>query len=85
MAADPTLYIVHLDDCAVPVSPGPELVPLAPGLYLAESTRTRSQVYHALKRRFQPARLLVAALDGDPKFKGMLPGALAWLRARRLR
>lgn len=85
MGPDPTLYLVHLDGCAAPVTPGPELVALAPGLYLAESTRTRSQLYHALKRRFQPARLLVATLDGDPKFKGMQPGAQAWLRARRAR
>jgi hypothetical protein len=85
MHPDSTLYLVHLDGCAAPVTPGPELVALAPGLYLAESTRTRSQLYHALKRRFQPQRLLVATLDGDPKFKGMQPGAQAWLRARRAR
>lgn len=85
MDPDPTLYLVHLDGCAAPMTPGPELVALAPGLYLAESTRTRSQLYHALKRRFQPQRLLVATLDGDPKFKGMQPGAQAWLRARRAR
>lgn len=85
MTGDPTLYLVHLDNCAAQAMPGPELVALAPRLYLAESTRTRSQLYHALKRRFQPGRLLVAALDGDPKFKGMRAGALAWLRARRSR
>jgi len=85
MAGDLTLYLVYLDDCAASAPPDPALVPLAPGLYLAESTRTRSQLYHALKRRFQPARLLVAPLEDDPKFKGMHPGALAWLRARRAR
>jgi len=82
--SDITLYLVHLDiDVAGHPDPAPDLVALAPGLYLAESARTRSQVYHAIKRRFAPRRLLVAALAGDPKFKGMRPGALAWLRARR--
>ena len=79
-----TLYLVHLDvDVATHPDPSPDLFELAPGLYLTESTRSRSQVYHAIKWRLQPARLLVAPLAGDPKFKGMRPGALSWLRARR--
>ncbi len=81
-----TLYLVHIDidiDGARHPDPSPDLVELAPGLYLTESSRTRSQVYHAIKRRFEPRRLLVAPLAGDPKFKGMQPGVLAWLRARR--
>lgn len=78
------LYLVHLDiDVAAHPDPSPDLVELAPGLYLAESARTRSQVYHAIKRRFSPRRLLVAPLADDPKFKGMAPGVLAWLRSRR--
>lgn len=76
----PRLYLVYLDADATP-RPAPELAELAPGLYLVRTARSRSQVYHALKRRFAPRRLLVAPLDGDPKFKGMRPGALAWLRA----
>jgi len=76
----PILYLVFLEP-----DPGAEalrsaLQPLACGLYLAASTRTRSQLYHALKRRAQPRRLLVAPLADAPKFKGMAPGALAWLR-----
>lgn len=83
-ASDTKLYLVHLDtDVARHPEPSPDLVELAPGLYLTESTRTRSQVYHAIKWRFEPQRLLVAPLAGDPKFKGMRPGVLAWLRARR--
>ena len=83
-ASDTKLYLVHLDtDVARHPEPSPDLVELAPGLYLTESTRTRSQVYHAIKWRFEPQRLLVAPLAGDPKFKGMQPGVLAWLRARR--
>src|SRR5690606_33897046 len=70
MAADETvLYLVHVDaGVARHPDPSPDLVELAPGLYLTESSRTRSQVYHALKRRFEPRRLLVAPLAGDPKF-----------------
>lgn len=80
---DRRLYLVYLDaDAPAPVDPAPGLLALAPGLYLADSARTRSQLYHALKRRFAPRRLLVAPLAGDPKFKGMAAGALAWLRAR---
>lgn len=85
MAAAPTiLYLVHLDiDVASHPEPSPDLVELAPGLYLTESSRTRSQVYHAIKWRLQPRRLLVAPLADDPKFMGMKPGVLKWLRARR--
>lgn len=83
-AARPALYLVYVDvDVARHAEPSPDLLELAPGLYLTESTRTRSQVYHAIKRRLQPRRLLVAPLADDPKFKGMAPGVLAWLRARR--
>ena len=86
--ADPdpatTLYLVYVDvDVARHPEPSPDLVELAPGLYLTESARTRSQVYHAIKWRLQPGSLLVAPLAGEPKFKGMRPGVLAWLRARR--
>ncbi|HEY4530306.1 MAG TPA: hypothetical protein VIG97_08255 [Luteimonas sp.] len=85
MAAAPNrLYLVHLDvDVAGHPEPSPDLVELAPGLYLTESSRTRSQVYHAIKWRLQPQRLLVAPLADDPKFMGMKPGVLKWLRARR--
>src|SRR5690606_8832283 len=73
-AARPALYLVYVDvDVARHAEPSPDLLELAPGLYLTESTRTRSQVYHAIKRRLQPRRLLVAPLADDPKFKGMAP------------
>lgn len=80
----PTLYLVYVDvDVARHPEPSPDLVELAPGLYLTESGRTRSQVYHAIKWRLNPGKLLVAPLADDPKFKGMTPGVLAWLRARK--
>ena len=78
------LYLVYVETSTTPPpDPAPDLVALAPGLYLTESAQTRSQLYHALKRRLAPGRLLVAPLAGDPKFKGMRAGALAWLRGRR--
>ena len=61
------LYLVHLDiDVAAHPDPSPDLVELSPGLYLTESARTRSQVYHAIKRRFSPRRLLVAPRAHSP-------------------
>lgn len=79
-----TLYLVYIDvDVARHPEPSPDLVELAPGLYLTESERTRSQVYHAIKWRLNPGKLLVAPLADDPKFKGMAPGVLSWLRARK--
>jgi len=44
------------------------------GLYLVRTEQTRSQLYHAIKRRFSPAVLLVAPLEDLPKFKGMRTG-----------
>ena len=60
---------------------GEDAVELRPGLWLIRSERTRSRLYHAIKRQLPDGTpLLVAELAGDPKFKGMAPGALAWLR-----
>ena len=56
---------------------------LGDGVYLIDSALTRSKLYHRLKWQLvDDAWLLVAPLDDAPKFKGMAPGALAWLRAR---
>lgn len=82
MAGNETLYLVYVEAGADP-DPGAEMLRLAPELYLAGSGKTRSQLYHAIKRRCSPERLLVAPLADDPKFKGMEAGALAWLRANR--
>lgn len=48
---------------------------LSDGLYLIRTDQTRSQLYHSIKRRHDPARLLVAPLSDLPKFKGMRAGA----------
>lgn len=83
MASASTLYLVHLEiDGALDASMAADSVQLAPGLHLVESTATRSQLYHSIKRRHAPDRLLVAPLTEPPKFMGMAPGALRWLRAR---
>jgi hypothetical protein len=56
---------------------------LAPQLHLIESELTQSRLYHLVKWALPPdTELLVAIVDGRPKFKGMAPGALAWLRSR---
>lgn len=56
---------------------------LATGLTLVESKLTRSRLYHLVKWSLpEGTPLLVAAVDGEPKFKGMAPGSLAWLRSR---
>jgi len=42
---------------------------------------TRSQLYHRIKWQLENGSpLLLAPLSDAPKFKGMNPGALKWLR-----
>ncbi|NDV86506.1 hypothetical protein GTW51_07310 [Aurantimonas aggregata] len=53
---------------------------LAPTMLLVRTGETRSRLYHFVKRRVAPERLVVAGLDEAPKFKGFAPGALNWLR-----
>lgn len=57
---------------------------LADGVFLVATALSRSRLYHAIKHRLTPSRLLVAPLRDDPKFKGMAPGALKWLRKLRM-
>jgi hypothetical protein len=51
-------------------------------LYLVRTEQTRSQLYHSIKRQFDPDRLLVAPLLDMPKFQGMNAGVTQ--AARRL-
>ncbi|MEH6719166.1 MAG: hypothetical protein V7704_09820 [Aurantimonas endophytica] len=53
---------------------------LAPTMLLVRTGESRSRLYHFVKRRVSPERLLVAGLDAAPKFKGFAAGALNWLR-----
>jgi hypothetical protein len=78
-----TLYLIWLPDITVDARAIEGTVELTHGLYLIRTEQTRSQVYHAIKRRLDPDRLLVAPLSDVPKFKGMAAGATT--AARRLR
>lgn len=60
-----------------------EIQPLADGLVLIESDLSRSRLYHGLKElQDREEALLVVVVTVAPKFKGMEPGALAWVRGR---
>ncbi len=62
---------------------GEDCMELMTGLITVETSLSRSQLYHRLKA-LQPAPdpLLVTELIEIPKFKGMAPGSLSWLRSR---
>lgn len=76
------LYLAYLDPDPHPALAAEEAFRLAPGLYLLDSKEPRSRLYHRLKRRTGSLRLAVAPLSETPKFKGMAPGALKWVRSR---
>lgn len=77
--AEPQAFLVFIDP--QPENPlEPPAAALGCGLHVCLSAETRSRLYHQLKARYRPARLLVAPLSGLPKFKGLAPGALAALR-----
>ncbi len=87
MAAEPqddrdTIYLVYLRGPATDLSGVAGAVELDDGLYLVSSRLTRSRLYHAVKRRHAPDKLLVAPLAELPKFKGLKEGATK--RARLL-
>lgn len=77
-----TLYLVYGEDITLSMI-GEDAASLGRDLWLVDSTRTRSRLYHGIKHaRGGDKALLVAPLADDPKFKGMAPGSLAWLRGR---
>lgn len=57
-----------------------QAVKLHEGLWVVASQRTRSRLYHGIKRRFSPESLLVAPLSDAPKFKGMIGGTTRSVR-----
>ena len=64
------------------VTLGEDTQPLQPGLFMVRSERTLSRLYHAIKRQLPgDTALIVAPVEGAPKFKGMAEGALKWVRA----
>jgi hypothetical protein len=81
-----TLYLAWFDAEADPrpaLTQDEAYVALQPRLWLVDSSRSRSRLYHAIKHRLPPdTPLLVAALADSPKFKGMARGSLRWLRER---
>lgn len=84
-----TVCLVHLGNpdhaSLVLASPGPwqEVVEVAPGLLLLESDETVSRVYHEIKWLLpDDSSLLVAPLNRRPKARGLVPGAVTWLRDR---
>ena len=83
MADDTTLYLIYLRAPETPLDPAEfdRLLVLEDGLYLIASPLSRSKVYHGVKHATRPEALLVAPLEGDPKFMGMEAGALKRLRA----
>jgi len=55
---------------------------LKPNLLLIRSARTRSKLYHSIKRQLPDGTaLLVAPLADAPKFEGMAQGSLTWLES----
>lgn len=69
------LYLVHVSGPATDLSGVDGAVELDEGLYLVRSSATRSKLYHAVKRRLSPEKLLVAPLADMPKFKGFKRGS----------
>lgn len=73
-------YLVFVAGHDAEPAEGSAVIALTEGLYVIRTDQTRSQLYHALKRRLKPIQLLVAPLSEAPKFMGMRPGALNRLR-----
>jgi hypothetical protein len=80
------LYLAYLDGHDLPadvVGPWREVFVLKPGLVFVDSDQRRSVVYHALKDHLPAGSALLVTTEAEiPKFKGMNPGALAWVRDR---
>lgn len=68
------IYLIYVRDPVPDADAVPDAVMLEVGLYLVRTSQTRSQLYHAIKRRLAPRQLLVASLSAVPKFKGMRKG-----------
>jgi hypothetical protein len=68
-------FLIYVRNTNTDAEALPGAVELDDGLFLVRTDLTRSQLYHAVKRRIAPGRLLVAPLLAPPKFKGMKRGA----------
>ena len=77
------LYLIWHDAAESELALGEPHHAFRPNLILARSERSRSRLYHAVKRQLpDDTALLVAPLADAPKFKGMSPGSLKWLGDR---
>ena len=80
-----TVFLAYFDCAGADIEGAETAAPtcrLRDGLYLVQTDETRSKIYHRIKRHLAPdAGLLMAPLADAPKFKGMEPGALKWVRA----
>ena len=77
----PTLYLIWHSAKETEVEISEPSHPLSDGLFLVRSERTLSRLYHAIKHQLpEGTALIVAPLEGSPKFKGMAAGALKWVR-----
>ena len=75
------LFVVFVEaDKRLAIADDQATIQLDECLFLIRSDQTQSQLYHAIKRKLDPSKLFVGMLADDPKFKGMTPGALKWLR-----
>ena len=77
----PTLYLIWHSAKETEVEISEPSHPLSDGLFLVRSERTLSRLYHAIKHQLpEGTALIVAPLEGSPKFKGMAKGAFSWVR-----
>ena len=80
-----TIFVAWTDQAVDAGTPGPwrELHLAGPGVVFIDSADTLSRVYHELKWSLPDgAALLVVPAAAAPKFKGLAPGSLRWLRER---
>ena len=75
------LYLVLSDKLDDTTTAGVERFRFRDDVMLVVTGQTRSRLYHDVKKQVgRDAELLVCPVDGEPKFKNMNKGALAWLR-----
>ena len=78
-----TLYLVHLPgyEGRAEFDLDADWFQLSDDLFVFDADLTPSKLYHRIKWNLNhDGPLLVAPMDGRPKFKGMRPGALKWLQ-----
>ncbi|ERJ18542.1 hypothetical protein SSPSH_002648 [Salinisphaera shabanensis E1L3A] len=59
-----------------------DAIRLREDMFIVYASMTRSEVYHAVRDLTDPNALMAAPLAAHPKFRGLAPGALKWLKQR---